>query len=377
MHAQNITDMRLLFLASAILALSGCTSGHGTNTGATEEGDTLTRAARHLTLIDRDGYVEAIISTPWTAADKPGHYLLVPRGHDIDAPDGTAVVHVPLERSVVFSSVHTSPIFELGAGEAIAGVADGQYFASTDTVARLLSAGLIADVGAAASPSPEQILALEADAVLMSPMPESDYTVYTRNGIVALPMADYLELDPLGRAEWIKLLGVLYGQREKADSIYNDVCTAYNQLRNADKAGAAPRVLTETITSGVWYLPAGDSYMARMLDDAGGDYPWADVKSEGSIALDAEGVLDRAPDADVWFIRSFGPVPSLESLAAANPAAEHIKAFREGNVYVCDTSRKNIFNDIAFHPEKVLRDLVIIMHPASHAGEGPVYFEKL
>lgn len=368
--------MRLFFLATSLLAIAACSSGHASHNAEAAEGDTLTTAATHLTLIDHDSFVEAVITTPWTASEKPWRYYLVPQGVDAEAPDGAIIVRVPLERSVVFSSVHTAPIFELGAGEAIAGVADGHFFAPSDTVSKLLSAGLIADVGTSASPSPEQILALEADVVLMSPMPESDYGVYTRNGINALPMADYLELDPLGRAEWIKLLGVLYGKREIADSIYDNVSEVYGRLRESVNAAAKPKTLTETITSGVWYLPAGDSYMARMLADAGGIYPWADVKSEGSIALDAEGVLDRASDADVWLIRSFGPV-STRSLADSNPAAAHIKAFREGNVYVCDTSKKNIFNDIAFHPERVLRDFVIIMHPEDHAGETPSYFEKL
>lgn len=369
--------MRLSLIAISLLALAACSQGHGHSADAPGSGDTITTRATHLTLIDRNGCTEAVISTPWTAGGEACRLILAPEGIEVDAPDGTSVVRVPIERSVVFSSVHTAPIFELGAGDAIAGVADGQYFAAGDTVQNLLSAGLISDVGSSASPSPEHILALEADAVLMSPMPDTDYSIYKRNGINVVPMADYLELDPLGRAEWIKLLGALYGCREKADSIYRDVCEAYNRFKIAGDCGSRPKVLTETITSGVWYLPAGDSYMARMLDDAGGLYPWADVKSEGSIALDAEGVLDRAADADVWFIRSFGTIPTPAALAGSNPAAAHIKAFRDGNVYICDTSRKNIFNDIAFHPERVIRDFAIIMHPEKHPGEEPAYFEKL
>ncbi len=376
-HEKKKKEMRLFILATLSIFLGACAGGRGSAAGESVPGDTLTTAASHLTLIERDGYIEALISTPWTAGGKPWRYILTSDDAEIDAPEGTSMVRVPLERSVVFSGVHTAPVFELGAGEAIAGVADGHYFSASDTVSRLLSAGLIADVGSSTAPSPEHILALEADAVLMSPMPDSDYQIYRRNGINVIPMADYLELNPLGRAEWIKLLGVLYGQREKADSIYNDVCTRYEALKNSEKSSRRPKVLTETLTSGVWYLPAGDSYMARMLADAGGNYPWADVKSEGSIALDAEGVLDRAADADVWMIRSFGPIASAGALASSNPAATHIKAFNEGNVYVCDTSSKNIFNDIAFHPERVLRDFVIVMHPEDHPGETTAYFEKL
>jgi len=303
----------------------------------------------------------------------------VPRASDQYAgiPEECTAVRVPLERSVVYSSVHTSPLFELGAGEAITAVADGNYFAPSDTVSSLLSSGLIADIGSSSSPSIERILALEAEAVLLSPMQNGDNSALKRSGISVIPMADYMEQTPLARAEWIKLLGELYGKRQLADSIYNSVCSEYARISRIAQKCDCPRVLTENITSGVWYVPGGKSYMARMLADAGADYPWSCNDNEGSLALDASAVLNQAADADIWLIRCFGTTPTLASIAKDNPVASHIKAFKNKSIYVCDTSKNNMFNDIAFHPERILRDFVIIFHPEAIDGAEPRYYNKI
>ena len=369
------TASAILTAMAACLLLAAC-GGKGSATGHSPGGDTLTHTSEFLTMIDRGDYTEVVIADPFHATGVPLAHLALVDSEDCDVPNGCTALRVPLERSVVFSSVHT-PVFELGAGEAVTGVADAVYFADGDTVASLLATGHVADVGSSVSPSAERILALEAQAVLLSPMQNSDNSVLRRSGITVVPMADYMERTPLGRAEWIKLLGALYGCEEKADSIYKNVCLSYNRLCSATEGKARPRVLTENLISGVWYVPGGRSYMARMLADAGADYPWSHIERDGSLPLDASGVLDKGADADIWLMRTFGAAPSARELKKTNPAAEHIKAFKNGNVYVCDTSQKNIFNDIAFHPERVLRDFVIIFHPDALPGEQPHYYEKM
>ncbi|MDE6541130.1 MAG: ABC transporter substrate-binding protein [Muribaculaceae bacterium] len=360
-------------------AIASCGRQSADNSGT--PGDTLTSNATLLTIVDHGSYTEAVISDPWGEKGAVmARLALVDRDADVpaDADDGI-LVRVPLTRSAVFSSVHTAPMFELGAGHALTAVADGSYFPPSDTVGILLAEGRVADVGSSSSPSVERLLALDCDAVLLSPMQGVDNGMLARSGIAAIPMADYMEQTPLGRAEWIKLLGILYGCAERADSIYDAVVADYSSMcRRAEQTPARPRVLTENITGGVWYVPAGKSYMARLLSDAGAEYPWSDTDSEGSLSLDASMVLDRASDADVWLIRCYGSVPDYASLRRDNPAAAHIKAFRNKNIYVCDTSRKNIFNDIAFHPERVLHDYVEILHPGATAPDSAlIYFERL
>lgn len=372
--------MRLLPLTTICalgLALASCGKGSQAATDIATPGDTLTERSALLSMVSHNGYTEVLIHDPWNKSSELARLALVREYGSVELPEGYTEICVPLTHSVVYSSVHTSPIFELGAGDAVAAVADGQYFAPSDTVSKLLSSGMVADIGASSSPSLEHILALEADAVLLSPMKDSDNSLFTRNGIAVIPMADYMEPTPLGRAEWLKLLGALYGRENRADSVYETVCTSYNSLVSKARKDKTPRVLTENLTSGVWYVPAGRSYMARMLADAGAAYPWADTEGEGSLELDAESVLDRAADADIWMIRTFGHSPTAASLARENPVARHIKAFTDGSVYVCNTAEKNMFNDVAFHPERVLRDFVIIFHPEQMPGESTAYYDKM
>ena len=86
-----------------------------------------------------------------------------------------------------------------------------------------------------------------------------------------MKMSDYMEQTPLGRAEWIKFIGLLFGKKAVADSIFSATERNYSALKTM--AGAVPErpeVISETMTNGVWYVPGGASYKAVMYADAGG-----------------------------------------------------------------------------------------------------------
>lgn len=347
---------------STILLIASC---QGSSVKIDSMGDTLTVQSQLLTLVEYDGYFVADIRNPWTDNEQLlDRYIIAPRGYSGDLPQGI-VVSVPLESSVVYSSVHGGAIAELKAVDAICGVADKQYFISPQ-VAERIATGRIADVGNSMAVSVEKIVELSPDAILMSPFQNKESGAITKLGIPVVQCVDYMEPTPLGRAEWIKLLGVLYGRRSEADSIFAAVSSEYSSLCDyADSLSDTPMVLPEQpMLSGQWDLPAGESYMARMLHDASVVYPWADTGGQGSLNLDAASVLDRAADADYWFIRAFGPL-TLSDLQSTNPLNQHFKAFKDGRVYVCNTSVSPLFDEFPFHPELLLREYIKMFHPAS------------
>lgn len=366
-----------MFLAVAAVAFVVSCS-HANGGGAAREGDTLTAESQLLSLVDYGDYLIADVRNPWVdSLPLLERYVLAGRDFTGDLPEGT-VVRVPLESSVVYSSVHGGAVNELGAVASIKGVADGQYFMNADIAGRIRD-GRIADVGNSMSPSVEMIVDLDPDAILLSPFQNKESGAVTRLGVPVVQLVDYMEPTPLGRAEWIKLLGALYGKRERADSIYAAVLGDYRRLSDsvASVVGEGPVVLTEQpMSSGEWNVPAGGSYMARMLSDAGGWYPWRATEGAGSLKLDAAAVLDKAEMADFWLIRSFGPM-TLAGLKESNPLNGHFKAVREGGVYVCDTSVSPLFDEFPFHPERLLRDYAIIFHPALFPGEHLSYFNQL
>ena len=106
----------------ATVWLSAC--GGRTAASSPRGGDTLDlRYAENLTLVDCGSYQMATLRNPWDTSQMLHTYLLVPRGDRLpmELPEGT-VVRIPLERAVVFSSVHCALLEELGALDAIGGV---------------------------------------------------------------------------------------------------------------------------------------------------------------------------------------------------------------------------------------------------------------
>lgn len=358
-----------------IIGASVYSCGGGGKEAITVEGDTLTHVADLLTMVDYGDYIVADVRNPWAdSTSLLARYVLASRNYNGALPKGTEV-RVPIGRSVVYSGVYGGAIVELGAIDAITGVADGQYFKQA-SIAERIKSGRITDVGNSQSPSVECIVDLDPEAIIMSPYQNMEMGAVEKLGIPVVQFVDYMESDPLGRAEWIKLLGVLYGQKEKSDSIYKAVTEEYNERKAlAETDGSHPVVLVEQpMSGGAWDVPAGGSYMARLIKDAGGLYPWADTDGAGSLKLDAAAVLDRAVEADVWIIRSYGPL-TLESLGANNPLSSHIKAFRNGNVWICDTSVSPLFDEFPFHPERLLKDYMQMIVPNA---DSPVltYFNR-
>ncbi|MBD5232544.1 MAG: ABC transporter substrate-binding protein [Bacteroidales bacterium] len=362
----------LNLLIPGALALSGfwaCSGSHSSGDYDSDAfiADTLTHHARYLTISDiGGGTVLADIADPWNDGAFLGRYALVHRDSTIPdgLPEGTAVIRTPVERAAVYSSVHTGGIAELGALGSVCAVADPAYFPDGDTIHTLISEGKIVDLGPVQSPSAEKIVAAGTELVLRSPMQGVTAAPLPRS-VVPVELADYLETTPIGRAEWILLLGELTGKRTEARQMFDGVIDRYSEL--VFKAGGSalpkPKVLTESEQSGVWYLPAGGSYMARMINDAGGVWPWADTEGSGSLPLSLEKVAERALDADVWLLRTFGYAASPKTLVAADSRYAAFKPVKEGTVYGCDTSVKPLYNELAFHPEYLLADYVAIFHP--------------
>lgn len=374
--------MRKTLIVWAMLAgVALCACKREASFTYTEAGaaDTLTHHAQYLTIADcGGGLVRVDIVNPWDEDKMLARYALVDR--DSVVPDTLSpeivVIRTPVDRAAVFSSVHTAAFDELGALGQLAAIADRQYFTPDDTVSVLLGKGDIVDLGTAASPSVELLAASGVKAVLRSPMQGVAGAKYPA-GVAAVECADYMEPTPIGRAEWILLLGELTGKRQEARDILDKVIDNYSSL--VFKAGSAttprPKILAETEYSGVWYVPQGGSYMARLYADAGADWPWADTTGSGSLSLSLEEVAAKALDADLWLVRSYGYETTTSTLKALNPRYTAFEAWKRGNIYSCDTEKRNIFNDVAFHPDKVLAEYIAIFHPELMPGYELQYFK--
>lgn len=378
----------LLFILLAVL-LSSC---GGRQTASADGGDTVPfRYAQLLQLVRHDGYTVATIRHPWRQDAVLHRYVLVPadapvpegspaapvpEGSPADAPvpegfpEGT-VIRTPLRRSVVFTTVHCSLLSMLHREASVAGVADLKYI-KAPYVQEGVAAGRIVDCGDGMSPVIEKIIDLHPDALLLSPFENSGgYGQLEEIDIPIVECAEYMEPSPLGRAEWVRFYGLLYGCEHEADSLFALVDSSYHALRHtvmseSRNPDTAPKtsVLVDKVTGSVWYVPGGRSTIGQMLSDAGARYPWASDDRSGSIALPFETVLERAGDCDVWLLRYSGQQPlTRQQLLSEHRGYNQFRSFREGRVYGCNVEQSMFYEDSPFRPDLLLSDFIKILHP--------------
>ena len=354
-----------------LLLLPGC-SGHRSD-GAAETGDTLRLDyARNLTIVVFPDRTEVTLRNPWDSTGTLARYCLCEGGTARRAAD-MVVVNVPLRRAAVFGSVHGALIHELGAGEAIGGVCDVEYFNQPE-IKEGVAEGRIANLGNSIQPSLEQIIDLDPDALMPSPFENSGgLGRVERLGIPIIWCADYMESTPLGRAEWMRFYGRLFGQGERADSIFRIVESSYHSLvRKAAEAKSRPRLLAEMPWSGQWTLPGSGSSSTKLYADAGADYLFAHLKGNGGVPLSTENVVDKGVDADIWLIKHHGQLDRGQ-MVADTPLLQGIKA----PIWWCDTSETLLYEETPFHPERLLENLIAILHPELHIEPHYQYFKPL
>lgn len=348
-----------------LLLLSACAGG---NKEYTDSGSPIhLRYAKNLRIDSIDDCVELVtLRNPWDTTKTFARYALVKRGAESPShlPEGTIEILVPVERSVVYSGVHIALLDELGTGQSVNGICDAAYVNNADIRARI-AGGNLTDCGASTQPVMERIISLRPDIVLLSPYENSDDSgTFARIGINVVQAADYMESNPLARAEWMRFYGRLYGCGHSADSLFAEVEKRYIGIRRtASNATTKPSVLFDRIYNGQWSVPTSGSATGHLIADAGGRNPFDSYTSGGSAQLTPEEVLHTAQDADIWLIRHNEPRMTLHRLGSDNRLYTQIKAYKNGNVLGCNTLERPLFEDGSFHPDLVLEEMVRIFHP--------------
>ena len=347
------------------------------------DADTLNlRHAKYLTLVEHEDYTEVLIRNPWNDS-KLLQRFVINKGDNVGLRhvDG-ASLSSSSNRLAVFTTTHANLIEELGGIDAVAGVCETEYIANP-RLCEALSAGRIRDLGSAMTPDRERIISLAPDLILLSPYENaSTYGNLESLGIPIVQCADYMETTALGRAEWMRLYGRLVGKAREADSLFLAVEAQYyalQSLTDSIASEARPSVLFDTKNGSAWYVPGGRSTMAQLIHDAGGRYLFADNPKSGSVPLAFETVLDRGEQAHVWLIRynNSRQRMTLPDLGSIYQPYTLFRAYRSGQVYGCNSAELTFYEETPFHPERLLRDYICILHPTLLPADTLRYFHQL
>lgn len=293
------------------------------------------------------------------------------------------IIRTPVRSAITFSSTQWSVFQKLGEINRVKGVLESNY-TKNEEILRLVAEGKITDVGMSTNVNAEKLINLQPDLILYTPYPGIDYSHLGQlSGATMLSFPDYLESHPLGRAEWMKVVGLLCGKEDVTNKWFDDVVRRYETLsERCSSVEEKPTIFSDLPFENQWYVPGGNSYIAKIFADAGGDYIWKDNESTGSLHIDAESVLLKAQQADFWrVINSYDTPFTYERLKNENELYPLFKAFEEKQLLVCDVRECGYFEKSQYEPDMLLADFIYHFHPELLTDEWknytPIYFKQL
>lgn len=373
-------------LILAIFATAGCRNSNKKIIEKISHDKTNTYRAKKFILEKNKDYTRLIIINPWQgAANLSQSYNLVRRGNKIpDDLDSSDIIFVPLKKIICMSTTHSAMISALGEDNSISGMS-GTGFLYNESLNIRNKKGLISDIGYETSLNKELILKISPDLIMMYAIgsESSSYTGKIKElGVNVMFNADYLETDPLGKAEWIKVFGALYCKENLADSIFAVEVKKYNKLQTyvSEIIHNRPKVLLGIPFKDTWYISPGNSFISSLIADAGGEYLWQNTESSVSMPLGIENVYIRALNADYWL--NIGGVKSKDEISAIDQRLNELPCFILGNLYN-NNKRININdgNDYwesgSVYPHLILKDIATILHPEIFIDKELFYYTKI
>ena len=367
--------MRKLWIL-LLVCLVACAPKSNENNKKTE-GDNLMRYARNIQVYEKDYGYRAEVICPWDTTLSLGSFAFVKDTAKAVDADVKGVLRVPVKSVISFSATQWAVFLLLGEIDRVKGILEGR-FVSDSTMLSLLAQEKVYDIGTESAADVERMIQLQPDALLYSPYFDGNQGGLNVTGAVLFPFADYMENTPLGRAEWIRVIGILAGCEEKADAWFDDIETRYNALSGlCAEVETRPTVFSDLAFNGQWYVAGGRSYIAKLFADAGVDYIWKDNPSTASVPMDAESILAKAQHADFWRVNNSYPTPmTYATLAKENPVYPLFDAYKNHQVIVCDIIKTGYFEQSQCEPDLLLADFIYFFHPELLTGEWEGYQPK-
>jgi len=339
--------------------------------------------AKGFSILNHEGYSVITVSNPWPKANKSYTYILKEKNGIVpDSLNQFPVILVPIKNIVVTSTTHIPSLEMLGVEKTLVGFPNLNYI-SSEKVRALIDAKKVKELGANQALNTEVLIDLQPDVIIGYGLDNNNPTLdnLQKNGLKVFLNGDWNEQSPLGKAEWIKFFGAVYGKQELANSLFSKIEKDYLQTLEIAKRGTShPTILAGDMYEDKWYLPQGTSWGCQLLKEAQGNYLWAETTGTGSLSLSFETVLVKGKNANIWI--TSGQFGSLQEMLDANPHYAQFKAFQNKNVFSF-SGRKGKTGGVLYYelapnrPDIVLKDIVKILHPELLRGYKPFFFEKL
>jgi iron complex transport system substrate-binding protein len=333
-----------------------------------------------------DGYSKLTVLNPWQGAEEEYFdYYIADRLSALPAgvKKSKIILRNP-QKIVCTSTTHISMLDTLGGINLIKAVS-GSDFVYNKELRKAIDDGHVKDIGYENGYNTELIYSLDPDLVLVYGVGSEsahDFNRLADMGIPVVFIADYLESHPLARTEWIKVYGEFLDKKEQAGELFTSVRDEYNAVleKISGVRPDGPRVLLGLPFKDKWFVSPGNSYISRLIEDAGGRYLWADKRSDEAIPMSLEAVCLEAMKADIWLnpgnARSINNIRMLDHRLADLPVSSEGYVFnnikrinaRGGNDY---------WESGTVNPHILLKDIASILHPGLFPDYELFYYTEL
>ena len=335
--------------------------------------------AKGLKVDYREDGIHVFISNPDPKArNSKTEEVVIPSG-SLSSGEGIGRGH---KRFICTTALQLGNFEVLGMEERIVGMNSLKNVFSPK-IKQQLADGKTVRVGKEGNFDLEAVIASKPDYIFVSASKYGGFESLKECGIPLISHHGYRETDPLGQAEWIKLIGLLTGETRRANAVFEDIESKYNAIKAKVALVKAKKKNLPTILSGRqirdgWYVMGGKSYMARIFADAGVDYIMKDMDETGGTALDFESVYAKGINADFWQIDgTFNDEFTLSDLTIEDARYGDIKAYKDQHVLFCNFAKTPYRELGGLEPHRLLSDFVKAFYPEVLPNYTPKYYKLM
>ena len=273
-----------------------------------------------------------------------GRFLLVPKGVKVpaDVPADVTVLQQPLENVYLVSSAVMDLVCQIGAVSDLkyTGVKEKDWYVKE--AADAMAAGNLIYAGKYSAPDYELLLSggctFAIENTMITHNPEVKEKLEELGIKVMIERSSY-EKHPLGRLEWIKLFGVLFGREQQAKAFFDAQAAHIEPILEKEKTGLSVAFFA-VASDGTITVRKPNDYVSSMIELAGGTYSLNGYVPEEENALSTlkmqmEDFYAAEKDADILIYNGTieGELTSIAELVQKNSLFADFKAVKSGQVY--------------------------------------------
>ena len=312
--------------------------------------------AVNFNLIPHPSYTELQILNPEKGIVER-KFALINQGAKPILSSSIEQIEIPVKGIVCLSATHIGMMNKLVAISQIKGTSFRKYIDNSKVLERI-KAHKIQEFSGIDQLNPERLIKTKATVVIydgFGTFPANEDKL-KKLGVACIPNYDWRETNPLGKAEWIKLFGILSGKEKKANQYFTSIEKKYHDLLQREEKNTMHRTfISGCLIGDLWYMPAGQSFLANLLKDAKVDYVERKSKGTGSVSFSLEHCLKAHKEAKVWINPG---VTSYKELIQLNPKYRFFKAFNEKQIYCYSHNANYFWENSAIEPQHMLSDYI-------------------